>query len=300
MQNIPDPNDYFKLGEEYLMLAFSGICGLINKIEDLDSIDYLDEEDFIEKLRTKMFNFASLIHQGQDFILKAKICEISPYLLFENNPDKYPKNVDDFSLFHTHDSSKLIKILKTFATNPISNDFENCFEKCRLRRNKLMHSLNLNLQIELTELLKDILLTNYEIIQKPWLELRNEYIEYNEDHIQGGGGVWTNHALAREFTIINDVLSRSEVEKFLGVRKGATFYHCSYCTHNAETYGFDNLHTSYLKPTSSTSTNLFCLICETDSEVTRNKCNNDGCKSNVILNDSDMCALCGEYWSEEE
>jgi len=139
-----------------------------------------------------------------------------------NNPNQYPRS-KDFSEFRTHDSSSLIKILSTFSEEKISEDFKEVFKKCRERRNALMHSYNGNLKLEANELLKDILQTNLELLSKPWLDIRKEYIGNDEEFALTPSSEFEIGQLLKEFELYSISCPTQNLILILEFRKEQDF-----------------------------------------------------------------------------
>jgi len=95
--------------------------------------------------------------------LKARICEVSPYLLLKRTdikPTKANTNTWDFTDFPTIDATELIRIHNTFCSTSLSKDFQIQYEEIRRNRNKISH-LGIYRQGIDPRLIIDILQMNY-------------------------------------------------------------------------------------------------------------------------------------------
>ena len=74
-------------------------------------------------------NAFSLLQQSLEIALKAKIAEVSPFLLIAGDPRTWPKakdgtNVIDFSNFRTIDAVQLCGAVNTVSATPLSKELQ--------------------------------------------------------------------------------------------------------------------------------------------------------------------------------
>lgn len=306
VEDIPTSKDYFNIGFEYSMIAYANILGMIHLLEDYHYItdeepdefeEFIDEtiKEYWENSKTQLMNAASLLHQGIDFLIKSKICEISPFLLLKNDPDKYPKIKSKkkvyFSDFYTQEAVKLIKIYNTFSDTKFSDDFTELYEKSRTRRNKIMHTVDTKLNLESENLLKEAIELIRYFMKSDWVEFRREYIENTPEHKLGSDSDIIDDIISQEFNTHERILNNTDFTKVYNVSKKRRFYLCPSCTHRSYIPN-GPYFTAVLKPNNSSSTNLSCATCLQNFEVNREQCLDPECKSNVISIDYGTCSIC--------
>jgi hypothetical protein len=89
------------------VLSFSVAHGHIKP--DGDNIEDIDE--YITRAQSDLQIAYTLIQQSQEISLKAKICEISPFLLLLGTDVRtWPSSDADFTRFRTLDAADLVKV----------------------------------------------------------------------------------------------------------------------------------------------------------------------------------------------
>jgi hypothetical protein len=150
--------------------------------EDLDEEPPVRARDvYWHDKRYKLNNAVALLQQSIELLLKARIAEISPYLLIAGDPHTWPK-IDDngevsFLEFRTIDASQLIRVAGIATASQLPSDFKAFFERVRIQRNKIAHLNAGNMRIEAHKILVDIL-TAYKFFYPDdnWVEFRKKYM----------------------------------------------------------------------------------------------------------------------------
>ncbi|WP_316234076.1 hypothetical protein [Bradyrhizobium sp. SZCCHNR1098] len=99
-------------------------------------------EQYIAAAQSDLQGIFALIQQSQEIGLKARICEVSPFLLLKRTDVKATEgeqNVWDFTDFPTLDASELIRVHNTFCPTTLSKEFQSKYEEIRRGRNKISH-----------------------------------------------------------------------------------------------------------------------------------------------------------------
>lgn len=119
---------------------------------------------------------ASLIHQGAEMLIKARICAQSPFLLLRGNwYEKTRRGDTPFSDLVTIDAQDLPKVHNIVATNPLTPDFTSLFDKCRIRRNKVTHGVG-QIEASVEDLARDIQILIATLLgDRSWPAIRREY-----------------------------------------------------------------------------------------------------------------------------
>ena len=90
----------------------------------------------------------ALVQQGTELLLKSRIIEVSPFLIFKGDPSLWPSGCDkqeiSFSEFKTIDAQDLIRVHDTVVTSRLTEEFKNRYENLRRKRNTIMHTVDKN------------------------------------------------------------------------------------------------------------------------------------------------------------
>src|SRR5262249_17833822 len=137
-------------------------------------LEYRDAEEWnaiVEEGQTEHYSRASqkplaiataLLQQGSEFLVKAAIAEVSPYLLIAGSAQNWPKKCDigdtPFSAFRTPDSEDLIRVHNTVASSRFSELFMQQFAEMRKVRNTVFHSVDRSLRFTEKDILSSILI----------------------------------------------------------------------------------------------------------------------------------------------
>src|SRR6266850_100034 len=133
-------------------------------------------------------NAFSLLQQSLEIALKAKIAEVSPFLLIAGDPRTWPKPKDgsnciDFSNFRTIDAVQLCGAANAVSAAPLSKDFTEFYDRLRQSRNKIAHLNASAIIIEVKSLLLDILAAQKHLFPDVrWTTFRNEYLRSTEQY----------------------------------------------------------------------------------------------------------------------
>jgi hypothetical protein len=314
ISEIPTPADFAQASTAALNLAWDIAVDLTETfrvaIEDLD----FDEEEigdgYWEKAQRQLGNAIALLQQGLELALKAKIAEVSPFLLITNTANDLPGNAVagiPFSDFRTVDAKDLIKVHDVFAATPIPASFSGIFEKNRRLRNQFIHGIVRGQRISERQVYAEIL-AGFKLLNiagKTWPQVRVEYLssETSSSVVDTEGLGW-GRALA-EFDSVVALLPRRLLIDCLGFDKRARRYICpGLCFHEMGSDFRDYVRPepialAQLLPNSPDSSTVHCFACGSSSTVVRRSCSACG-KSNVLgrpfEEDSEtlVCLVCGD------
>ncbi len=300
INNIPTEKEYFVSGKELLDFSWDTVAELLINLDQAEDwgfeVDEVSEKYWEASIR-RLTTALSIAQQGVEFLLKGKISQISPYLLIADSPQKWPspyqkKNVD-FSDFRTIDAQDLIRVHDTFSANQLETDFVNRFNSLRKKRNAIMHSVNKNITVHVTEVIESILFMHKTLLpHESWAAERLKFLESAPDAELGSYEFATNR-ICWELSLVIKLLPPSQVKFFFNIDKKQRAYFCPVCWDAANKDGDFDIKLAILRPKGPKSTELYCPVCNIEHEVYRQKCQN-GCKGNVIGNDG-MCLTCCEY-----
>jgi hypothetical protein len=136
----------------------------------------------------KLNNAFSLLQQSLEIALKARIAEVSPFILIAGDPRTWPKpkdgsNLIDFSSFRTIDAVQLCGAANAVSAAPLSKDFTEFYDRLRQSRNKIAHLNASAIIIEVKSLLLDILTAQRHLFPDVrWTTFRHEYLRSTEQY----------------------------------------------------------------------------------------------------------------------
>jgi hypothetical protein len=299
--HIPTPADYEDAGVSFLNLAWAGAIGLMLKLDDRD-VEASSEDDEVpdgywEAAQKPLGAALSLMQQGTEQLLKARIASVSPFLLISGYPSEWPggchANDTAFSEFKTIDAQDLIRAHNALITPRLDAAFQRDFEANRRLRNVIMHSVDRTTRITAKSILVSTLKAHDALCApQSWISVRRQHLETNPDSI----AYTPEHVeptMVRELMKVLDIFEPREVQDFLGVDKRQRFYICYDCYMNSADFAGVLPRSAQLQPNEPASTTLHCFICGGNQTVERRPCTHAGCPGNVIHED-DVCLTCNE------
>ena len=298
--DIPDEAEFHEVGLSLLNLSWDGAASLLTRIYGEFTPDYDDEmhDEYWAAARHPLALSLATAQQGAEFLLKARIVAVSPFLLFTSFPEKLPKDCHkkntSFSDFLTINATDLMRVHDTCAPTRLPPEFVNSFNELRRQRNAIMHTVDRRLDIQVEKLISAILMIHFYLCPgKRWIDARVQGIQNSPIAKLYPDSNETAAMLSSEFSLVCELLTPKEMKKFFGFSKSRRLYLCPYCRHVFPDMDLMPL-TSHLEPNNSTSTNLWCFVCDNNQKVTREKCDDPKCSGNVIDDEYEECATCGK------
>jgi hypothetical protein len=291
----PSADDFRNGGIDLLGLSWDITIGLLLDL-DLAKLDESDQEmvdDFWIAAQRHLATAVSLAMQGTEFLLKSRICRVSPYLLLGPH-SAWPRGCDSentpFSDFKTIDAQDLVKVHDVTAREKLSPEFVERFTELRKRRNRLTHSLDKRANLAAKDIFIDILAVSEELIgPAKWPEIREDCLErsptsaaHSSDHV--------SESMYWEFARVLQMLEAKEAKRYFSFDKKSRAYLCPECLHKVEMA--KPVKTAVLRPTGASATSIYCFICRKTTEVVRSECSSDACKGNVIWKEGETCLSC--------
>ena len=294
--NIPKPNEFLDTGLEYINISYEAILELIDVLEETGTGKKVDERNFWDDAKKRLLIYTSMAHQGVDFLIKSQIAGVSPFLLLSNHGDKYPKAGEDddinYSDMFTIDSSKLLDLFRISCSMKLPSNFQNKYEENRKRRNKIVHTVDAQIQLTAEEVLYEIIFLTCPFLPKEdWINSRFNYLSSKAEFGAYGyeDGIPESHILT-EIRLLKNRFSNTQFKLMSGVSKQTRLYLCPTCFH--PDYNTENQGSAFLSPNKPSSTSITCLICSCSFNVYRKDCESSDCPSNVYIIDQDACGLC--------
>lgn len=302
--NVPSAKDFEDLGLTYLNLAWE-LAVDINMAHDELARDFKPEpgevstvaSEYMLRAQKSLALAVALSQQGTDFLLKARIAGVSPYLLLTGSQREWPSGCRTkdvaYADFHTIDAQDLPKLYDTVHSTRLSQEFISEFDFMRRLRNEHTHTVPRYQELHIERILKWCLFSFSELTgRNDWFACRRDYLESKSP-----GGAVPDHdgcgygpRVAREFASFGTTLKPGEREQLLGMTR-ARVYKCPAC-HFRDAGLTTHPATAQLDPNTPNSTNVKCFACGTNTEITRTNCHN--CKGNVVDNEYNYCLSCGE------
>jgi len=299
--DIPTKEDFYNSALAMLNLSWDSISGIYTVISDSDFEEWDENGDVTEeywKASQQPISVAlALAQQGTELLIKGSIVEVSPYILLSGSPKDWPSGCNKsnmpFSEFKTIDAHELIRAYDTICENKLPSSFKQEFEKLRKMRNSILHSVNHTSRPTGLEVYKVILNAMVTLVQdKSWVSVRRDYLENNPSSIAYDVDI-TTLQLSNEIENLIGLLKPKEASEYLSFNKKTRNYACYDCWLNCREFdGTANL--AKLKPNTSTSTSLYCILCDQERNVIRKKCDKTDCKGNVLDAEDEVCLTCME------
>ena len=296
--NIPTAEDFNEVGSRYLDLGWDMAMKVLRDATEAESWLESGSEEYKaywKSSETELATALTLVQQGAEFLLKAKIAEVSVWLLVRNEPKEFPRGSSttdvSFSDFRTLDAQDLIRVYNTVGKEKIPPDFVEAFDRQRAKRNSIMHSVG-GLPASVLEIVRYVLVI-VDILIGPhkWPEYRRYFLA--NDRVNSNIDGAPEYVMAEECRLLTNLLENLELQRFFGFNKKQRAYLCSSCHYSQEEAHDTPLWvTAQLRPNTPICTSVYCFACGESTEVKRIKCSHDDCKGNVIDAGLNVCLTC--------
>jgi len=299
--NIPTAES---LNDVALRLYFSAWESVISMFSDFDLVfdssegkDFWKQEwaEYLVACQPELQSVCAVIQQSNELALKARICEVSPFLLLMRSEPKFSKSAKDV------DSVELPGVVNTFCAETLSDSYIQIYDQVRSLRNKITHLGEARKVFEPDELLR-ILVRQYIELWKGRAWLRDRVLfasKTRASFFHDGKYVSTHMEVMHELPYDFDALTKSEFKQLFGHQKSTRRYLCHACIYNASTrfaaIDEEACKTAFLNEDGNS---LHCIMCGEHFKVTRKPCDQPECLGNVIGDNDDdyakQCHVCGE------
>ncbi len=216
--------------------------------------------------RLLLNNAVSLLQQSLEIALKAKIAEVSPFLIIAGDPRSWPRpkdgsNVIDVSSFRTIDAVQLCSAVNTVSAAPLSNEFIEFYDRLRQSRNKIAHLNASAVIIEVKSLLIDILMAQRHLFPDiRWTTFRYNYLrsteQYDDRDNLFSGDDYTPDVMTSEVNTALQVLDSQHLKEFLFFDDTKGAYRCPHCLEGRNQSDDEREFVQLTGPDS-----LQCIIC---------------------------------------
>lgn len=141
--DVPTADDFQQAGIGFLNLAWDAACELVRHSRYYQEFDYWgdEEQEYWNAAQRPLATALALTQQGIELLLKAKIAEVSPFLLLDSSWCRgHDKTDAPYSDFRTIDSQDLIRAHDSVQPNRLPDDFKNRVNELRKVRNSIFHT----------------------------------------------------------------------------------------------------------------------------------------------------------------
>lgn len=297
--NIPSEREFLGTGLSLLGFGWEIAVGLLT---DLDEARQYGEpgpdmvSDFWEAAGRRLLVASSVSQQAVEFMLKARIAAVSPFLLISGNPRDWPRSSNSgdiaFADFRMIDAQDLVRVHDSVAPQRLDSEFVRRYEELRKRRNAIVHTVDSRLAVQVTDVVVDIL-QMYRLLFPTgnWVQARREFLE-KSPLAQVHSSDFVEERIVWEFQLVLGLLTPRQVQGFFGVPAEQRRYICPVCT---STCGVMDVvpETAVLCPDTAASTSLFCFVCGQSTAIDRCLCPAGGCDGDVIHGEDKTCLTCG-------
>lgn len=311
---IPTSDEFHKSANDLLHAAWDQITSLLIQFDAIGGFEYddtdtdtTDRDRYWMAAKQTIITSYAMIQQGVEFYIKARIANISGFLLISGNPASWPKRCDkddvNFSMFRTVDAQDLIKLHDTVCADRFDDQFREWYEKMRSARNKIMHTVDRRLSVSPEDVLEAILYTHqYFCGEKEWIDSRFSYLDgtpensirYIREHDAHKPHVMLD--VHTEIGIAVKNLPPAKVRGFFGYEKRTRGYNCPVCYEVLSHCDFFEPGTAddYFKPFQLGADNTYnCSICSYSGTMSGEVCFEDDCDSRLVDSATKMCVVCG-------
>lgn len=283
---VPTPEAYFEASLSHFHLAWDIGVNLASEIEN-SGIDEWDDdgagqERYWTQVKPNLSNAFNMIQQAQEFALKGRVAEVSPYLLLARDQRDKPKNSDKvdvpFSAFRTIDSSDLFRLHNTVCKQKLPLSFGDFFDEVRRRRNALMHHGPSAVSIGAPDILVAVLKSYKILFSGNWASLRMK--RWNEGSLATlYSNKYMGDAALSELSFVVKMLKPAILKEHFGYHKNRRTYLCPECQGEAR-----NLRgqVALAQLTSKDAAEIYCFVCGRTYAVTRQRCFHADCASDVL------------------
>jgi hypothetical protein len=252
-----------------------------SQIEDWDT-DGSARADYDAARQPALRHAHVWVHQAQELGLKARIAEVSPYILLVGDPRTWPRpgrdGIVSFSDFRTIDAADLIRVHDTVCPTRLPADFVRRFDEGRRSRNRIVHLGGHGIAADARELLLRILDTAQVLFsERLWMSYRMESALSDVDSIVVGQGVeW---GLVADFALLIGILTPAVLRRHFGYSTRRRSYVCLNCSTDERDYQEPS---RFAQLVSNKGNQLFCPVCTDTHTVLREACSKPGCRSDVL------------------
>jgi hypothetical protein len=244
----------------------------------------------------------SMAQTGVEHLIKARIVDISPYLLLTNASEKLgaAKRDLDFSEFKTLDAQDLLKVMRGATNVDPSSDFSRAYDERRRERNEQYHTVPRGIARKVREVVHYVLQSTHELVgDGAWIRMRWEHLESEWRTPYYAQGL--SSTMNAELRMIVELLDPSDSLKYLGLNTRKRLYSCPNCLGDCEETEYDvgrlQMGVAQLTTKERGTPSIYCVVCGYIFEVTRERCSQPECEGDVLHHGT--CLTCHSTSDDE-
>jgi len=292
---IPSHDDFCRTGLGLLDIAWDNTAGLVM---DLANSEYAGPADpemaaaFWDASRQRLSVSLATAQQAVEFILKARIAEVSPHLLIGSLPRDWPRKCDQqdtqFADFRTIDAQDLLRVHDAVVPARLGPEFLAKFEELRKTRNATMHTVDARVSPRAADVVRDILAV-YRLLfpEGNWFALRREYLEHSPI-AKLYSGDFVDEQLVLEFERIDALLGDGVLGASLG-RGDSLRYVCPTCARAVD----GETRAPRCAFMDGQGASIECVLCGKATPVSPASCSQ--CGEGLVSPDYEFCVVCGDF-----
>jgi len=301
--DIPTPEDFERSGKHFLHTGWEKANELLDSVDSFANKSEESPSDitgYWAAVQSQLSMSLALVQQGIEQLLKARVADVSPFLLIVANPRDWPQGSQKgdiaFADFRTIDAQDLIRVHDTVVPSKLSERFKQRFDHMRRLRNSIFHTIDKRITVAASQILEATLEGCATLLPgQSWPAIRREHLAAepvfalvpDEDNA-------VTYLMNRELETVVKSLSPAFVKEYLAFDTKQRRYLCYPCTVERPKWGDDDTRLALLQPNTAKSSALYCIACDRAFEVRRVACTNPDCKGNVIETEGNTCCSCGE------
>jgi hypothetical protein len=311
--NVPSAEDlnvvarrlYFSAWTQLIEIQ-SDLIGYINHVSEYsDDRSEIENEtkSYLSRSQPDLQSLFVLVQQSNELALKARICEVSPYLLLLKNEGRLKTEPadTDFSEFRTLDATDLPGAVNSFSIKHLSAKYIQGYNLLRKQRNKISHLGHKLEEFKTDELFRMLALQWIEFWRdRLWLKDRADF-ECQKRNSLFHDYKYNSHMMVvfQELSLTLHSFTEKEFKNIFGCTRKSVSYLCHRCFYEGNTRN-SGLEVTWSKSAliSKDRTEVNCLICGKNHKIEVRECSNAECKFGVLSLDTDYkgkCHTCGEH-----
>lgn len=303
--DVPTYEDFSRQAYYFLNLAWDSAMNVSEIIRESQKPGHQVDDQHSDEIRIAsnrpLLIAQALAQQGAEIALKAKIAEVSPYLLLTLNSNNWKRSSKNqstlFADFRTIDAQDLPMAHDTICEAALKSDFCKMFDRYRKERNAIFHTVDQRLSTSTHDVIVYILNISQILNPIKWPLKRSEYLNELPSAVAFGNKYITDGLLS-EMAFVMELLTCDELMEFFGYNKSSPSYLCPRCYRNCDDPFSDELiPTAQFESESDESTRLHCFVCRETVSVVRQHCMDSECKGNIhwiddVFNRGKICLTC--------
>ncbi|MGY4398616.1 hypothetical protein ACVWZA_003824 [Sphingomonas sp. UYAg733] len=293
--DLPTVEDINGSAHALLNMAWETALGVFRLLKNSELENWDDDgsvrAEYHQSRQPALRHALVMVHQAQELGLKARIAEVSPYLLLTGEPRLWPAKCDrrptSFEEFRTIDASDLLRVHDTVCTARLDPNFARLFEEGRRARNKIVHLGGHRIVSEARDVLLLILETHAALYPgQRWATARMHY-ELNDGYaIAIGTGV--EHGLLNDFALLQKVIEPRHIRRHFGFDRKRRAFMCLSCSSDQLDW---EAGSRFAQLVDGSSDQLFCAVCTQIHTILREVCGVEGCRCDALASD-------GYHWGK--